>query len=52
LAAGEVVLVSYWLGIVPLNDLLTGACGVACLAMIGVMLFRVRLYSGHHEHAR
>jgi hypothetical protein len=48
IAAGAVVLAGYWLGIVALNDLLTSVCGVACLAMIGVMLFRVRLYAGHH----
>jgi xanthine/uracil permease len=52
IAAGAVVLIGYWFGIVPLKDLLTSVCGVACLAMIGVMLFRIRLYSGHHEHAR
>jgi hypothetical protein len=51
-AAGAVVLAGYWSGIVPLQDLLSRVCGVACVAMIGVMLFRVRLYSGHHEHAR
>jgi hypothetical protein len=51
IAAGAVVLTGYWLDIVPLNDLLTSVCGVACLAMIGVMLFRVRLYAGHHAHA-
>jgi hypothetical protein len=52
IAAGAVVLTGYWFGIVPLEDLLTSVCGLACLAMIGVMLFRIRLYSGHHEHAR
>jgi hypothetical protein len=51
IAAGAVVLAGYGLGIVALNDLLTSVCGVACLAMIGVMLFRVRLYSGQHAHA-
>jgi xanthine/uracil permease len=50
-AAGAVVLAAYWLGIVPLTDLLPSVCGVACLAMIGLMLFRVRLYSGDHAHA-
>ena len=51
IVAGAVVLVAYWLGIVALNDLLPSVCGVACLAMIGVMLFRVQLYSGQHAHA-
>lgn len=50
IVAGAVVLAGYGLGIVPLEDLLTRVCGVACVAMIGVMLFRVRLYAGHHEH--
>ena len=51
IVAGAVVLAAYWLGIVALNDLLPSVCGVACLAMIGAMLFRVRLYSGQHAHA-
>lgn len=51
IAAGVLVIVAYWLGIIALGDLLPSVCGVACLAMIGVMLFRVRLYSGHHAHA-
>lgn len=52
IAAGALVFAGYSLGIVALNDLLPSVCGVACLAMIGVMLFRVRLYSGHHAHTR
>lgn len=52
IAAGALVFAGYLLGIVALNDLLSSVCGVACLAMIGVMLFRVRLYSGHHAHTR
>jgi hypothetical protein len=52
IAAGAVVLTGYWTGIVALEDLPTSVCGVACLAMIPVMLFRIRLYSGHHEHSR
>ena len=51
IAAGALVLAAYGLGIIALADLLPSVCGVACLAMIGVMLFRVRLYSGHHAHA-
>jgi xanthine/uracil permease len=51
IAAGALVLAAYGFGIIALNDLLPSVCGVACLAMIGVMLFRVRLYSGHHAHA-
>jgi hypothetical protein len=51
IAAGALVLAAYGLGLIALADLLPSVCGVACLAMIGVMLFRVRLYSGHHAHA-
>lgn len=51
IAAGALVLAAYRLGIIALNDLLPSVCGVACLAMIGVMLFRVRLYSSHHAPA-
>lgn len=50
IAGGALVIVAYWLGVIALTDLLPSVCGVACLAMIGVMLFRVRLYSGHHAH--
>ena len=52
IAAGVLVLAAYALGMIAVADLLPSVCGVACLAMIGVMLFRVRLYSGHHAHAR
>jgi hypothetical protein len=48
--AGAVVLVGYWFGIVALDDLLASVCGVACVTMIGQMLFRFGLYSGHHAH--
>jgi hypothetical protein len=51
IAGGALVLVGYGFGVIALGDLLPSVCGVACLAMIGVMLFRVRLYSGHHAHA-
>lgn len=51
IAAGALVLAAYGLGVIALADLLPSVCGVACLAMIGVMVFRVRLYSGHHAHA-
>jgi hypothetical protein len=36
------------------GDLIGSVCGVACLGMIAVMLFRFRLYSthtGHHAHS-
>lgn len=49
--AGAVVLVAYWFGVIALKDLLTSACGVACVIMIGQMLFRFGLYSGQHTPA-
>ncbi len=52
IAAGALVFAGYSVGIVALSDLLPSVCGVACLAMIGVMVFRVRLYSGQHAHAK
>lgn len=51
IAGGAVVLAGYWRGIVALDGLLTSVCGVSCVIMIGVMLFRVGLYSGQHAHA-
>jgi uncharacterized membrane protein YfcA len=49
---GVLVIVGYWLGAIALGDVLPSVCGVSCLAMIGVMLFRVRLYSEHHAPAK
>lgn len=49
--AGAVVLVAYWFGVIALKDLLTSVCGLACVIMIGQMLFRFGLYSGQHTHA-
>jgi hypothetical protein len=49
--AGAVVLIAYWFGIVRLNDLVSSVCGVACVTMIGQMLFRFGLYSGDHAHS-
>jgi hypothetical protein len=54
LAAGVLMIAGYWGGIVAEKDLIGSVCGVACLGMITVMLFRFRLYSshtGHHAHA-
>jgi uncharacterized membrane protein YfcA len=51
IAAGVVMIAGYWLGIVAENDLVQSVCGVACVAMIAVMLFRFRLYSSHHAHS-
>lgn len=52
IVGGALVIVGYWLGVIALRDVLPSVCGVSCLAMIGVMLFRVRLYSGHHAPAK
>ena len=52
IAAGVLVITAYWLGLLALSELLPAVCGVACVTMIGVMLFRVRLYTGHHAHAK
>jgi hypothetical protein len=51
IAAGVVMIAGHWLGIVAENDLVQSVCGVACVAMIAVMLFRFRLYSSHHAHS-
>lgn len=52
--AGAAMISGYSLGIVAATSLIPGVCGLACAAMIGVMLFRFPLYAshtGHHEHA-
>jgi hypothetical protein len=50
LVAGVLVISGYWAGIVGQADVIGRVCGVACLGMIGVMLFRFRLYSSHTRH--
>jgi hypothetical protein len=50
LVAGVVMVAGYWIGIVAQRDLIGSVCGVACLGMIAVMLFRFRLYSTHTGH--
>lgn len=55
IAAGVLLIAGYWLGIVSESALVPSVCGLACVAMIAVMLFRAPLYSsshGHHVHAR
>lgn len=53
-AAGMVLIAGYWLDIVPESALVPGVCGLACVAMVAVMLFRLPLYSsshtGHQRH--
>jgi hypothetical protein len=50
LVAGVLMVAGYWIGIVAQADLIGSVCGVACLGMIAVMLFRFRLYSTHTGH--
>ena len=53
IAAGMVLIAGYWLDIVPESALVPGVCGLACVAMVAVMLVRVPLYtSGHTSHRR
>jgi len=50
LVAGVLMVSGYWAGIVEQRDLIGSVCGVACLGMIAVMLFRFRVYSSHTRH--
>jgi hypothetical protein len=51
LGAGMLLICGYWLGIVTGDALVVNVCAAACVAMVGAMLFRVRLYtSGHAAH--
>jgi hypothetical protein len=54
-AAGVLLIVGYWIGIVSQEALVPSVCGLACVAMLAVMLFRLPLYSsghaGHHAGA-
>lgn len=49
IAVGVLVIAGYWLGIVP-GTVLIQLCGVACVAMIAIMLFRFDLYASHAGH--
>jgi hypothetical protein len=52
--AGLLVLVGYWLGLVPGDALTQGIfglmCGVMCLAMLADMIVRARHYTGQVAH--
>jgi hypothetical protein len=39
-------IVALRIGLVPRSDAIQGECGIACLAMLTVMLFRLNLYAG------
>ena len=50
-AAGVLLIAGYWIGIVSQQALVPSVCGLACVAMVAVMLFRLPLYSsGHAGH--
>ena len=51
--AGAVMILGYLMGLVPSRELSPGVCGLACVAMIAVMLPRFRMYASHtsrHGH--
>jgi deazaflavin-dependent oxidoreductase (nitroreductase family) len=47
---GLLLIVAYWLGIVPKSSLIDVQTSLACPLMLAVMLFRFRLYSAHGAH--
>ena len=54
LVAGTVMITAYGFDMVPTEELIPGVCGLACVAMIAVMLPRFRMYAshaGHHAHS-
>ena len=54
MAVGLLMIAASRLELASTTTLIQMECGLACLAMIAVMLFRVPLYSGHtarHAHA-
>jgi hypothetical protein len=46
-ASGAVMILGYLVGIVATRELVPGVCGLACVAMIAVMLARFRMYASH-----
>lgn len=50
MVVGLLMIVASWLELASTTALIQMECGLACLAMIAVMLFRVPLYSGHAVH--
>ncbi|MDQ3826011.1 MAG: hypothetical protein M3325_09865 [Actinomycetota bacterium] len=49
-AAGALMIVAYWLGLLSETALVTTVCLFACVAMIAVMLSRLPLYTSSHAH--
>ena len=52
IVAGALMLAGYAAGLVPASELVSGTCGLACGAMIAVMLLRFRLYASHSHQAK
>lgn len=48
--AGALLIAGYSIGIVSESALVPSVCGLACVAMIAVMLFRIPLYASSHSH--
>ena len=49
---GLMLIAAYWLDLVAKESLVEIQTSVACPLMLGVMLFRPRLYAAHHAHDR
>lgn len=49
---GLMLIAAYWLDLIAKGSLVEIQTSVACPLMLGVMLFRPRLYAGHHTHNR
>jgi uncharacterized membrane protein YfcA len=47
LLAGAVMILGYLAGLVPSRELSPGVCGLACVAMVAVMLPRFGMYASH-----
>ena len=54
-ASGFVLVLAYWLDFISASEVIPAVCGLACVAMLAVMLFRIPLYAsshgGHRTHA-
>jgi len=51
--AGAVMILGFLIGLVPSRELSPGVCGLACVAMVAVMLPRFGMYASHtsrHGH--
>ena len=48
--AGVLQIFALRIGLVARSDAIQGECGIACLAMVAVMLFRLNIYAGTSHH--